>query len=50
MMVDMDARSIAWWIDDEFQARSRIPKSVVNGKVHALMAASWAGDQYEFIK
>ena len=51
MLVDMENKTIAWYIDDEFQCRRAIPKMVWDsGDVYAIVELCYPNSEIELVK
>ena len=51
VMVDMDNRSIVFYINDQYQCRRDIPEDVFKtGHVHAFVDTGYKGSEFELVK
>ena len=51
VMVDMDSKTIIWFIDDRFVAKESIQKGLFQTKkVHTFATTGYEGDKIEFMK
>ena len=51
VMIDMDTRTIIWFIDDRFVAKESIQEELFQTKkVHAFAETGYKGDKIEFMK